>query len=62
MSKIYVLDTNVLIHDHRIIYSFEDNEVVVNIYVLEEIYNLKRNSTTAIQCRLAAREIDTIRK
>ncbi|MEG0562432.1 MAG: PhoH family protein, partial [Cetobacterium sp.] len=60
--KIYVLDTNVLIHDHRSIYSFEDNEVVVPIFVIEEIDKLKRNTTTAIQARLAARELDEIRK
>ncbi|MGL4946745.1 MAG: PhoH family protein [Cetobacterium sp.] len=62
MRKIYVLDTNVLIHDHRSIYSFEDNEVVIPIFVIEEIDKLKRNSTTAIQARLAARELDSIRK
>ncbi|MGL5000842.1 MAG: PhoH family protein [Cetobacterium sp.] len=62
MRKIYVLDTNVLIHDHRSIYSFEDNEVIIPIFVIEEIDKLKRNSTTAIQARLAARELDSIRK
>ena len=62
MRKIYVLDTNVLIHDHRSIYSFEDNDVIVPIFVIEEIDKLKRNSTTAIQARLAARELDNIRK
>lgn len=62
MRKIYILDTNVLIHDHRSIYSFEDNEVIVPIFVIEEIDHLKRNTTTAIQARLAARELDAIRK
>lgn len=62
MRKIYVLDTNVLIHDHRSIYSFEDNDVVVPIFVIEEIDHLKRNPTAAIQARLVARELDEIRK
>ncbi len=62
MRKIYILDTNVLIHDPRSIYSFEDNEVVVPIFVIEEIDHLKRNTTTAIQARAAARELDEIRK
>ncbi|SQC94212.1 Predicted ATPase related to phosphate starvation-inducible protein PhoH [Fusobacterium necrophorum subsp. necrophorum] len=31
MRKIFVLDTNVLIHDPYCIYKFEDNEVVVPI-------------------------------
>lgn len=62
MRKIYVLDTNVLIHDPRSIYSFKNNDVVVPIYVIEEIDKLKKNPTTAIQARIAARELDSIRK
>lgn len=62
MRKVYVLDTNVLIHDHRSIYSFEDNDVIIPIFVIEEIDGLKRNPITSIQARLAARELDEIRK
>lgn len=62
MRKIYVIDTNVLIHDPMSIYSFVDNDVVVPIYVIEEIDKLKRNQTTAIQARQAARVLDDIRK
>ena len=32
--KNYVLDTNVLLHDPQAIYKFEDNNVVVPIYVI----------------------------
>ncbi|MCA1029921.1 PhoH family protein [Bacillus timonensis] len=42
MSKIYVLDTNVLLQDPRSIYSFEDNEVVIPAVVLEEVDSKKR--------------------
>ena len=37
VRKVYVLDTNVLLHDPRAIFKFEDNEVVLPIYVIEEI-------------------------
>jgi len=36
MKKIYVLDTNVLLHDPNAIYSFEDNEIVIPLTVIEE--------------------------
>ncbi|MFC4320321.1 PhoH family protein [Litchfieldia salsa] len=42
MSKIYVLDTNVLLQDPRSIFSFEDNEVVIPAVVLEEVDSKKR--------------------
>lgn len=62
MRKIFVLDTNVLIHDPRSIYSFKGNEVVIPIFVIEEIDELKRKPATGIQARMAARIIDDIRK
>jgi len=37
MRKTYVLDTNVLIYDPRAILKFEDNDVVLPIYVIEEV-------------------------
>ncbi|MBJ6363139.1 PhoH family protein [Paenibacillus sp. GCM10012307] len=42
MTKIFVLDTNVLLHDPQAIYAFEDNEVVIPAVVLEEIDSKKR--------------------
>ncbi|MBC2855863.1 PhoH family protein [Cetobacterium sp. 2A] len=62
MRKIYVLDTNILIHDPHSIYSFKENDVVLPIYVVEEIDHLKRNQTTAIQARSASRVLDEVRK
>ena len=62
MRKIYVLDTNVLIYDHHSMYSFKDNDVVVPIFVIEEIDHLKKSPVIGIQARLAARELDNIRK
>ncbi|MEH7334891.1 PhoH family protein [Neobacillus drentensis] len=42
MSKIYVLDTNVLLQDPYSIFSFEDNDVVIPAVVLEEVDSKKR--------------------
>ncbi|WP_210363681.1 PhoH family protein [Bacillus sp. REN3] len=42
MSKIYVLDTNVLLQDPHAIFSFRDNEVVIPAVVLEEVDSKKR--------------------
>ncbi|MGP1907343.1 PhoH family protein [Metabacillus sp. JX24] len=42
MSKIYVLDTNVLLQDPNSIFSFEENEVVIPAVVLEEVDSKKR--------------------
>ncbi|WP_026692172.1 PhoH family protein [Peribacillus kribbensis] len=42
MTKIYILDTNVLLQDPYAIFSFEDNEVVIPAVVLEEVDSKKR--------------------
>ncbi|MGF6906897.1 PhoH family protein [Fusobacterium sp. PH5-44] len=62
MRKIFVLDTNVLIHDPYCIKNFRGNDVVLPIYVLEEIDKLKRNQNSAIQARMVSRVLDKIRK
>jgi len=42
MKKIFVLDTNVLLHDPKAIFSFEDNDVVIPIVVIEELDKFKK--------------------
>jgi PhoH-like ATPase len=42
MKKIFVLDTNVLLHDPNAVFSFEDNDVIIPAVVLEEIDSKKR--------------------
>lgn len=42
MKKIFVLDTNVLLHDPRAIFAFEDNDVVIPIVVIEELDKFKK--------------------
>ena len=60
--KNYVLDTNVLLHDARAIYSFADNNVVIPIYVLEEIDTFKKDqSELGRNARQIARELDQFR-
>ncbi|MFH1540922.1 MAG: PhoH family protein [Elusimicrobiota bacterium] len=41
-KKIFILDTNVLIHDPESFTAFEDNTVVIPMAVIEELDNLKR--------------------
>ena len=52
-SKIFVIDTNVILHDHQCIYNFEENDVVLPIVVLEELDKFKRGSD---QLNFQARE------
>ncbi|HET8540618.1 MAG TPA: PhoH family protein [Anaeromyxobacter sp.] len=62
MKKNFVLDTNVLLHDPRSIFGFEDNDVVVPIYVIEEIDNFKRDlSTLGRNARQVSRILDEFR-
>ncbi len=42
MQKHYILDTNVLLHDPGALLSFQDNEVLVPIQVVEEVDHFKR--------------------
>src|SRR5215472_4458284 len=62
MRKNFILDTNVLLHDPRSIYSFEDNNVIIPIYVIEEIDQFKRDlSELGRNARLIARYLDSFR-
>jgi PhoH-like ATPase len=60
--KNYVLDTNVLLHDARAIYSFADNNVIIPIYVIEEIDTFKKDqSELGRNARQIARLLDAHR-
>ncbi len=60
--KNYVLDTNVLLHDARAIYSFADNNVIIPIYVIEEIDTFKKDqSELGRNARQVARLLDAHR-
>ena len=43
-SKIFIVDTNVILHDHQCIFNFQENNVVLPITVLEELDKFKRGS------------------
>ena len=59
--KIFVIDTNVLIHDYKCIYNFEENDIVIPIVVLEELDKLKRgNDMINMHAREFTRELDAI--
>ncbi|MBC8204732.1 PhoH family protein [bacterium] len=59
--KLFVLDTNVLLHDPNAIWHFEDNDLAVPITVLEEIDQFKRGSDTInFNARDAARTLDEL--
>lgn len=60
-KKIFILDTNVLLHDHKCIYNFEENDVIIPIVVLEELDKFKKgNDLINFQAREFAREMDMI--
>ncbi|MBB6675581.1 PhoH family protein [Cohnella nanjingensis] len=62
MKKIYVLDTNVLLHDPLAMFSFEENEVVIPSVVLEEIDSKKRLADEiGRNARFVSRELDRMR-
>ncbi|MCT2344162.1 PhoH family protein [Niallia taxi] len=63
MSKIYVLDTNVLLQDPYSIFSFEDNDVVIPAVVLEEVDSKKRYmDEIGRNARQISRLIDNLRE
>ncbi len=63
MTKIYVLDTNVLLQDPMALFAFEENEVIIPAVVLEEIDSKKRNMDEVGQhARHVSRLIDEQRQ
>ena len=59
--KIFVLDTNVLLHDYTCIYNFQDNDIVIPIVALEELDKFKKgNDTLNFNARECTRELDEL--
>src|SRR6185436_13549955 len=62
MKKNYVLDANVLLHDPHAIFKFEDNDLIIPIYAIEEIDQFKREgSERGRNARTIARLLDSLR-
>lgn len=61
MAKIFVLDTNIILHDYRAIRKFQDNDVVIPTAVIEELDKFKKgNDALSYNARGFMREIDKL--
>ncbi len=62
MEKIFVLDTNVLLHDPMALNAFHEHRVVVPMTVLEELDHIKdrRDKDVSREARIAINAIDKI--
>ena len=60
-TKIFILDTNVILHDHTCMDQFQENDIIIPITVLEELDKFKRgNDLINFQAREFVRIIDEI--
>src|SRR6056297_2555525 len=60
-KKIFVIDTNVILHDFHCIYNFQENDIVLPIVVLEELDKLKKgNDIINFHAREFTRELNDI--
>jgi len=61
VKKIFVLDTNIILHDHKAIRHFQDNNLVIPIAVVEELDKFKKgNDALAFNARGFMRDLDKI--
>ncbi|HNW44099.1 MAG TPA: PhoH family protein [Elusimicrobiales bacterium] len=62
MKKLYILDTNVLIHDPLSFTKFEENTVIIPISVIEELDNFKNSGDErGRSARIVSRKLDAYR-
>ena len=60
--KIFVLDTNVILHDHNAIHKFKDNYLVIPVAVIEEADKFKKgNDTLSYNARHFMRDMDRLK-
>lgn len=63
MKKVFVLDTNVLLHDPMAMFRFEDNDVVLPITIIEELDRFKKGTAdTGRNARYVSRTLDELRQ
>jgi len=61
LPKIFVLDTNVILHDFRAIHNFQENDIVIPIAVLEELDKFKKGDDSInFNAREFVRDMDKI--
>ena len=59
--KLFVLDTNIILHDYKAIRKFQDNDVIIPIAVVEELDKFKKgNDALSFNARGFMREIDKL--
>ncbi len=59
--KIFVLDTNIILHDYRAIRKFQENDIVIPMAVLEELDKFKKGSDNlSFNARGFMRELDRL--
>ena len=62
MSKTFILDTNVILHDPQALFCFEDSDLVIPMTVIEEIDRFKKElSETGRNARQFSRIMDGLR-
>ncbi len=62
-KKIFVLDTNVLLHDPKAIFHFQEHDVVIPIVVIEEVDHFKKDQTEiGRNARTVSRHLDRLRE
>ncbi|MFQ6678611.1 MAG: PhoH family protein [Fidelibacterota bacterium] len=60
-TKLFILDTNVILHDSECLYHFQDNDVVIPIAVIEELDKFKRgNEQVHYNAREFLRQLDKL--
>jgi len=60
-KKIFVLDTNVLLHDSASVHQFKEHDVVIPITVIEELDQFKKGSGSLnFHAREALRTVDSL--
>ena len=60
-KKNFILDTNVVLHDYKSIYNFQENDIYLPMVVLQELDKFKRgNDQINYNSRQFARELDLI--
>lgn len=60
-SKVFILDTNVILHDSSCILQFKENDIVIPLTVIEELDHFKRGSQVInLNAREFARTLDTM--
>ncbi|MGF1539443.1 MAG: PhoH family protein [Pleurocapsa sp.] len=63
MKKIFVIDTNVLLHDPKAIWQFEDNDVILPMAIIEELDRFKKQpEMTGRNAREVSRNLDQLRQ